>query len=218
YQRGHSFSAPIQVGEGRRGVPRESPFPEVHSFLTRLTGEEAHSRLSRASRNPLLSANQHVAMHSYTFAEERTVYAYPRQVIKCCGMHQDETRREGGKVTETMEKKMESEQSPSIGKDSCPIIETTRHRSTENGKRNPDLHAQITIQQWLRVLLHLHATELLNYSPRMNKRTRDCAPLSPWSTLCTISDIPRESNEYTEADGREAKSESQVGRNTSRRS
>jgi len=38
---------------------------------------------------------------------------------------------------------MESEQSPSIGKDSCPIIETTRHRSMENGKRNPDLHAQV---------------------------------------------------------------------------
>ncbi|EGI69776.1 hypothetical protein G5I_01317 [Acromyrmex echinatior] len=287
HQQGHSFSTPMQVGEGEGGgVPRESPFPEVHSFLTRvlaisgtrqdappgrykseccgidcrrpsaalclrefstarrrrrvterggnpfyivvdaeeyttnrgedfmeqavagdfftdtniahphmyLTGEKAHSRLSRASRNPLLSANQHVAMHPYTFAEERTVYAYAR------GRRHDETRREGGKVTETMEKKMESEQSPSIGKDSCPIIETTRHRSTENGKRNPDLHAQITLQQWLRP--HLHVTELVNYSSRMNKRTCDCAPLSPWSTLSTISDIPRESNEYTETDGR----------------
>ncbi|KYQ56767.1 hypothetical protein ALC60_04366 [Trachymyrmex zeteki] len=107
---------------------------EAGDFFTRLTGEEAHSRLSSAFRNPLLSANQHVAMHSHTFAKERTVYAYPRQVIKCCGMHQDETRREGGKVNRNSGEKMESEQSPSIGKDGCPIIETTRHRSMENGK------------------------------------------------------------------------------------
>lgn len=41
----------------------------------------------RECSNPQLSANQHVAMHSHAFAIERTVYAYPRQVIKCRGMH-----------------------------------------------------------------------------------------------------------------------------------
>ncbi|KYM75524.1 hypothetical protein ALC53_14220 [Atta colombica] len=90
------------------------------------------------------------------------------------------------------QEKMESEQSPSIGKDSCPIIETTRHRSMENGKRNPDLHAQ-------------------------NTESSECGPATE-DTSGYVGTRTTRANVDERLEAIEAKSESQVGRRTSTRS
>ncbi|KYN00798.1 hypothetical protein ALC62_08481, partial [Cyphomyrmex costatus] len=156
-------------------------------FFTRLTGD-THSRLSRAACNPLLSANQHVGMHSHAFAEERTVYAYSRQKTR----HDEKDR---SKITETTEKKWRTNP-PSIGKDGCPIIETSVNRKR---KKNPGFARVSTHSSGG---IELHFVFVSSWCNAMNENNRRNGRGTTRARTCYVRYIRRESNEYTEADGR----------------
>ncbi|KYN32820.1 hypothetical protein ALC56_12885 [Trachymyrmex septentrionalis] len=144
HQRGHSFSTPVQVGGGGEGYLRESPFPEVHSFLTRV---------------PAISGTRQDAPPGRYKSERCVVSCIDcRRPSAVLCLREFSTARRRRRVTErggnpfyiVVDAELFSSRNPLLSANQhvamhpyCPIIETTRHRSTENGKRNPDLHAQV---------------------------------------------------------------------------